>query len=155
MIKLLFMLIWIKINSFSKVIFITNSRLACSLDQSDCDGSKSKPFSNPIIAIRKSVKENLNDSELEFFFEAGGAHLILESDFLIEISSDSRKPLFEKFEGKSRPFSFIKKNNFFFHKTRFHLVVIIRRRRRREPTRRAYRGTGFNFNKNRVIPPHR
>ena len=74
----------------SKQYFITSDRLACKKDQSDCDGSRSKPFSNAIKAFNIAVDlENVVWSGvLEFFFEAG-IHIIHPNDFVEESSSSN------------------------------------------------------------------
>lgn len=103
MLKLfLFLLVQMKSLDF-KQIFITFNRMACSWDQSDCDGSQARPYSNPIIAFTLGVfQANLENSDiLEFYFEAGG-HIILPVDFSSQSSTggDNKKSLFESYHGK-------------------------------------------------------
>ena len=88
------------IHLVSKRYYITYNRLGCSWDQSDCDGSQTRPFSNPIISFYRGLQEESKETSgnLEFYFEAG-AHTILPMDFLGQTSVEHRKSPFENYEG--------------------------------------------------------
>ncbi len=99
---LAFLLIFHLYQISSKQYFITSDRSACKNDQSDCDGSQSRPFSNAIQAFKIAVsKENeFWSGILEFFFK-NGIHIIHPYDFLEENGS-SRALLsspFNSYEG--------------------------------------------------------
>jgi hypothetical protein len=100
MIKVLIFLLYQLSDSIGRQYYITFDRLACRWDQSDCDGSKEKPFSVPVIAFKKAVfLEGLeNTGSLEFILEAG-AHTILPIDFLGDALDVHRKSPFENYEG--------------------------------------------------------
>jgi hypothetical protein len=78
MLKLLIFLLY-QVSKFKcRQFFVTFNRLACFWDQSNCDGSKIRPFSNMIIAFKKGLfLESIEHTgSLEFFLEAG-SHTIL------------------------------------------------------------------------------
>ena len=84
----------------SKEIYITFNREACKWDQSDCDGTREKPYSNPILAFKFALyRESLEKSGiLQFYLEAGG-HTILHIDFSGDSSPFHRKSIFVGHEG--------------------------------------------------------
>jgi hypothetical protein len=101
MIKTLILLLYHLSTSVCRQYYITFNRFSCKLDQSDCDGSKDRPFSNPIIAFKKAIFFEVleNTGSLEFFFEAGG-HTILPMDFLGDNMDVHRKSPFETYNGR-------------------------------------------------------
>ena len=101
MFKYFYILLVYLVRTESKAIYITFNRNACKLDQSDCNGSPQRPFSNPILAFKFALfMENIEKTGiLEFYFEAGG-HTVLPVDFLGAGAQGYRKSIFENYEGK-------------------------------------------------------
>jgi hypothetical protein len=101
MLGILILLFYQIINITTRRYYVTFNRGACSWDQSDCDGSQTKPFSNPIFAFRRGIYDESQEKSgiLEFLFEAGG-HTILPMDFLGQSSLEQRKSPFEAYDGK-------------------------------------------------------
>ncbi len=98
-----FLLILQALSVWAKQYYITYSRSACSLDHSNCDGSKLSPFSNPIFAFKKALAEESQSfsGTVEFFFEAG-SHTILPSDFLGESDEVMMKSPFKAYQGSHK-----------------------------------------------------
>ena len=99
--KLIFLLLCQIQQLICRQIFITQNRSACADDQSNCDGTRSKPFSNAIKALKIGVnfEKITSNGTLEFLFEPG-IHLILPSDFKEESNPTiSFKSPFDSYNG--------------------------------------------------------